>query len=33
VFNPGEVTHHTGDKLTHRSVDEVILKADFESDF
>ena len=28
-----EVTHHTGDKLTHCSVDEVILKANFQPDF
>ena len=27
-----EVTYHTGDKLAHRSIDEVILEANFQPD-
>lgn len=33
VLYTSQVAHHTGNKLAHRSVDEVIVGANFQSDF
>jgi hypothetical protein len=33
VLYASKVAHHTGDKLADCSVDEVIVKTDFQSDF